>query len=133
MKAYVADASKGCWRSPVQVSGAGWAAAEAISGAVVGVVVLVVGVVVLVVGVVVLVVGAVIGAVEGVPTTRALSPVVFGLTAGAAVIGVTSLTGWAGDVVAVLVVVDGAGGETPVDPRFVGAALSCTRIAWLPE
>ena len=127
MKAYVADASKGCWRSPVQVSGAGWAAAEAISGAVVGVVVLVVGVVVLVVGVVVLVVGAVIGAVEGVPTTRALSPVVF------AVIGVTSLTGWAGDVVAVLVVVDGAGGETPVDPRFVGAALSCTRIAWLPE
>jgi len=126
MKAYVADASKGCWRSPVQVSGAGWAAAEAISGAVVGVVVLVVGVVVLVVG-------AVIGAVEGVPTTRALSPVVFGLTAGAAVIGVTSLTGWAGDVVAVLVVVDGAGGETPVDPRFVGAALSCTRIAWLPE
>ena len=102
------------------------------AGAVVDVVVLVAGDVVLVV-LVVLVVGAGIGAVDGVLTTCALLLVVNGFTARADVVGVTSLTGCAGDVVAVPVVADGVVEGMPVDARCGGAAPSRTRLGWLPE
>ena len=120
VKAYVADESKGCWRSPDRACGAGWAGAELLPGAVVGVAVVVV----------VLVVAAVVGMVDGVVSTRTLSPAAPCWTVGVDPVCVTSLAGRVGEVVAVLVDVDGAVGRTPVVLRFLDAATCRPRLPW---